>query len=92
MRITEGGLDVDMAEQLGDDAKALAAADRNRRVAVTEIVKCAASATPPPRGSRSIPCPRSQAHRRVSLTALMEPPMFGFMEPPAGADLGSRTG
>ena len=29
---------------------------------------------------------------RVSLTALMEPPMFGFMEPLTGADLGSRTG
>ena len=28
----------------------------------------------------------------VSLTALMEPPMFGFMEPLTGADLGSRTG
>ena len=28
----------------------------------------------------------------VSRTALMEPPMFGFMEPLSGADLGSRTG
>ena len=28
----------------------------------------------------------------VSLTALMEPPMFGFMEPLTGADLWSRTG
>ena len=30
--------------------------------------------------------------RDLSLTALMEPPMFGFMEPLTGADLGSRTG
>ena len=29
---------------------------------------------------------------RLSLTALMEPPMFGFMEPLTGADLWSRTG
>ena len=28
----------------------------------------------------------------LSPTALMEPPMFGFMEPLMGADLGSRTG
>ena len=33
-----------------------------------------------------------EALRLLSLTALMEPPMFGFMEPPTGADLGSRTG
>ena len=30
--------------------------------------------------------------RRLSLTALMEPPMSGSMEPLTGADLGSRTG
>ena len=28
----------------------------------------------------------------VSVTALMEPPMSGLMEPLTGADLGSRTG
>ena len=32
------------------------------------------------------------AEYRLSLTALMEPPMFGFMEPLTGADLWSRTG
>ena len=39
---------------------------------------------------------RSVLGRRVgsglSLTALMEPPMFGFMEPLTGADLWPRTG
>ena len=28
----------------------------------------------------------------MSVTALMEPPMSGLMEPLTGADLGSRTG
>ena len=35
---------------------------------------------------------RALLPRRVSRTALMEPPMFGFMEPLTGADLWSRTG
>ena len=30
--------------------------------------------------------------RLLSVTALMEPPMSGLMEPLTGADLGSRTG
>lgn len=30
--------------------------------------------------------------RTLSLTALMEPPMFGFMEPPAGGPPGVRSG
>ena len=33
-----------------------------------------------------------QHPRHVSVTALMEPPMSGLMEPLTGADLGSRTG
>ena len=39
MRIAEGGLDVGMAGQSGNDAQAPAAAGRDRRVAVPQIVK-----------------------------------------------------
>ena len=35
---------------------------------------------------------RHRTEFRVSVTALMEPPMSGLMEPLTGADLGSRTG
>ena len=38
------------------------------------------------------PRPFAVRDRRVSVTALMEPPMSGLMEPLTGADLGSRTG
>ena len=38
VRIAEGGLDVGMAEQPGDGAQALAPADRDRSVAIAEIV------------------------------------------------------
>ena len=36
--------------------------------------------------------PRAAERAELSRTALMEPPMFGLMEPLSGADLGSRTG
>ena len=39
VRIAEGGRDVGMAEQPGGDAQALAAADRDRRMAMTVIPK-----------------------------------------------------
>ena len=35
---------------------------------------------------------RLSRNTRLSVTALMEPPMSGLMEPLTGADLGSRTG
>ena len=38
MRVAEGGRDVGMAEQPGDDAKSLAAVDRDRRVRMAQIV------------------------------------------------------
>ena len=64
VRIAEGGLDVGMAEQSSDHAQTLAPADRDRRVAVSQIVNaewpqsrdrtdcvpmpCPTSAGPPP--------------------------------------------
>ena len=43
-------------------------------------------------GQKAAWCRTIEVLQTVSLTALMEPPMSGLMEPLTGADLGSRTG
>ena len=54
MRVAEGGRDVGMAEQPGDDAKALAAIDRDRRMAMAQIVN--AERPQPRRCADRLPC------------------------------------
>ena len=54
MRIAEGGRDVGMAKQTGDDAQALAAVDRDRRMGMPQIVN--AQPRQPRRHADRVPC------------------------------------
>ena len=59
---------------------------RDRRVAAAEIVERVSGV------NAAVRALASASALTLSLTALMEPPMSGLMEPLTGADLGSRTG
>ena len=75
MRIAEGGLDVGMAEQPGDDAQALAAVDRDRRERMPEIVN--AQPWKPRRHTDRVPC---LVHRDRPAARRREHPMDAFAD------------